>query len=88
MKFRVPNKENHYALWDWLAKNPRRQRQEWPGFVTLERLGIFRAWCFACLEFKGCSTCPVAIDGFCKRFLTWDKNRSRENAIAIRDSWK
>ena len=44
MKFSAPAKENHFALWNWLAKNPEENRIDWPGWETMQRLfGVPRA---------------------------------------------
>jgi hypothetical protein len=65
MKFRVPNKENHYALWDWLSRNPvmpdgsLSEKTDWPGYETImdnENLHVrypehlAEYACFACQE--------------------------------------
>jgi hypothetical protein len=69
MKFRVPNKENHYALWDWLSRNPESEKKGWPGYWTIMRnmnkivmnyAGHFGVHaCFACQEAGiECPQCP------------------------------
>lgn len=68
MKFTAPNKENHYALWDWLARNPEKEKRDWPGLKTMERLGldIPNNYCFLCGEYNAddfngddCYGCPL-----------------------------
>lgn len=61
-KLRLLLKENHEALWNWLAKNPDKEKIQWPGWRTISillDLGILqngqsslRFHCFAC-EKKG-----------------------------------
>jgi hypothetical protein len=62
MKYSLPLKENHEALWNWLADNPDCSKLEWPGWDTIRKLRdsktikegelslFFR--CFACEEKK------------------------------------
>ncbi len=35
MKLSLPLKENHEALWNWLAENPHAGKFDWPGFTTI-----------------------------------------------------
>lgn len=72
MKFSVPLKENHKALWNWLAKNPDKEKHDWPGWKTILGLNAYplpswaiRNECFACGEASaemlgslGCEKCP------------------------------
>ena len=39
-------KQKHYELWDWLAKNPDKEKWEWEGFKDIEV--VIDRWCFAC----------------------------------------
>lgn len=65
---KIDYKRSHEGLWNWLAKNPRKMKEDWPGWKTLENLKIDYGWghCFAC-EFVGynikkgrrCDKCPV-----------------------------
>lgn len=60
-KFSAPNKENHKALWTWLARNPRKDKCDWPGWEGMAKLGITipQAHCFLCEEGFSChSKCP------------------------------
>jgi hypothetical protein len=60
------NKENHYALWNWLMENPNKEKADWPGFQTMKQLRKQRppAYCFLCEEFPSACTnqegkCPL-----------------------------
>lgn len=57
-------KQKHYELWDWLSKNPDKEKEDW--FALDKNKGIKVANdCFACqfdLEAKGnrtCTRCPI-----------------------------
>jgi len=65
MKFSVPLKENHKALWNWLAKNPDKEKRHWPGWKTIEKVNtgeyseLLWMMCFACEEcVMDCRKCP------------------------------
>ena len=68
-KYSVPLKENHRALWTWIGNNPGKDKFDWPGWKTLEKLGIdIDCQCFACQDttnrFPGLkNVCPVCILG-------------------------
>ncbi|AZF89959.1 hypothetical protein [Methanosarcina virus MetMV] len=55
-------KKKHESLWKWLAKNPKKEKKDWPGF----KKSFVPDWeCFAC-DFAGrdesgrsCHKCPV-----------------------------
>ncbi len=51
----------HYLMWDWLSKNPRREKSEWPGWYTIEKyVRDPPNHCFLCLLYnKDCSICPL-----------------------------
>jgi hypothetical protein len=66
MKLSTPTRENHEALWNWLAKNPEKEKWDWPGFKTMLTLGIKhpRTSCFLCEDIHiGCyynsAPCPL-----------------------------
>jgi hypothetical protein len=61
MKLRIPLKENHWALWNWLAKNPvvggrLTYKEDWPGPKTIrthqttfpDDRHFYENNCFAC----------------------------------------
>ena len=104
MKIKIPNKENHYALWNWLANHPDKWQKEWPGFKTLKRLrNKIVSHCFACAEneklngFKSynCTDkCPLYLTEACKEDLNdWHdaygvKYERERLAKIIRDAWE
>lgn len=105
MKFSAPNKENHYALWMWLHRNPvihegrLTEKDDWPGFATMERLGIQLpdGYCFACEEcFCDCSRCPITPQGSARcangLYAWWvDEYRPTDRAKyakMIAEAWK
>ncbi len=72
MKLRVYNKLSHEGLWGWLGNNPEKDKEAWPGFVTMRKLKLKLpfVFCFACAEagYKTryrarykyyCQNCPV-----------------------------
>jgi hypothetical protein len=61
MKLKLDYKKCHEGLWNWLAKNPDKRKEEWPGFKTMEILGLEHPLmsCFACAVFKHCKECQV-----------------------------
>ena len=97
----VPNKENHYALWNWLAENPKKEKSQWPGFQTMIKLDIKLPVmeCFACEEIDvQCFKCPLSKANACSQhrnesaYWKWnstiiDAERTRL-ALIIRDAWK
>ena len=46
----MSNRDNHVALWHWLASTCSECKQEWPGFAAWEDRGESFNGCFACLE--------------------------------------
>jgi hypothetical protein len=74
VKFSLPLKENHKALWNWLADNPWNEKQkrlnekgDWPGYKTIMRRGLHRTLPYP-IHFKGnlCFACQATpIDGYC-----------------------
>jgi len=79
MKLSFPTKENHKALWLWLAKNPERDRREWPGFETIRKLTgkEFYCNCFLCEDpffSADCfNNCPLhGCHGGTRVFVMWD----------------
>jgi hypothetical protein len=96
LKLHVPYKENHWALWNWLANNPDKDKDDWPGWKTMESLGISIpfASCFLCEMFPldDCTDCPLAFcvsptrGGVLNRWLDTEDAKERINlAIQIRD---
>jgi hypothetical protein len=65
MKVKIDYKKLHKGMWEWLAKNPKKEKCQWPGFRTIHKLGfsIPDNDCFAC-EFTGSKG---RIDGDCKK---------------------
>ena len=73
MKLTIPLKENHEALWNWLADHPGKSKYDWPGKETIGKYNIklphdfyFRVHtCFACQatpvddDVFVCAKCPV-----------------------------
>lgn len=59
----------HWRLWDWLAKNPNRPKQDWPEWDNY----IVLNWCFACdcahdaadSSDLFCSYCPLHWPTYC-----------------------
>ena len=101
MKISVPNKENHYALWNWLAEHPTKGKSNWPGFKTLSNLDAMpEITCFACIEYDhDCDFCPLRKAAACSSgykpsiaFWQWknarDKKERTRLALLIRDAWK
>ena len=42
-------KKYHRLMWRWLARNPEREKADWPGMEIIEeRYGETRFYCFAC----------------------------------------
>mgnify|MGYP001558530655 CR=1 FL=1 len=101
-KFTIPFKENHRALWLWLAAHPRAWKEGWPGWKTIkEYTGLDMtsySYCFLCKVHvrihQWCEECPL---GNCFRQLNnlyWQWNReinfSKRSALAIQiaNCWK
>jgi len=103
IKLSVPNKENHYAMWNWLAENPTESKYRWPGHETIYRLGARydvkgrnNSTCFLCME-SGCNLCPLSklSGGGCLiqgPYHDWGETSDSEErtrlALIIRDCWK
>ena len=59
-------KRNHYELWDWLSKNPDKQKKDWFSLEQNMDKDVF-ANCYACefaflvnrSETRICSFCPL-----------------------------
>ena len=54
----------HWRLWDWLAKNPTKQKADWPGWINYPN-GVLMN-CFACSStapsmdtLPSCKRCPL-----------------------------
>ena len=102
MKLSAPNKENHYALWNWLSENPGKEKRDWPGFKTMERLGIKIQpnRCFMCVDFScnsGCRGCPYVLKFKFQCFnggpylglgRSMDSRGNADRKKQIRDCWK
>jgi len=102
-KFSLPLKENHIALWTWLAKHPEKTKDEWPGWETIESLGYgcpeIESLCFA---YELCNrSCPVVFgDGirhhcvdnaksFYRKWLDADNPKDRTKyALLIANGWR
>jgi hypothetical protein len=62
---RIDYKRSHEGLWNWLAKNPKKRKRDWPGWKTMEKyeIPIPINHCFACEYSDGyvadCNKCPV-----------------------------
>lgn len=63
-------KDAHYRLWDWLSKNPGKDKKDWPGWdATTPLCGIFQGKrikhrCFMCEWYAadhrgGCDACAI-----------------------------
>jgi hypothetical protein len=93
MKVKLYLKKCHEALWNWLAKNPDKDKGDWPGWKTISflyRKGLLiepipiGLKCFACV-YGSCSKCPVVFSPSGKRdceplysfFYSWIKSRSK-----------
>lgn len=61
MRYKIPLKENHIAMWNWLAKHPTKEKENWPGHEVIYRLVEEKkakfninafSWhhCFACMN--------------------------------------
>ena len=52
------NHTKHVELWNWLAENPGRFKDEWPGFDCED--DIPERCCYACeATYNGCIACPI-----------------------------
>jgi hypothetical protein len=47
-KGKVFNHTAHRELWDWLAKNPGKGKEDWPGWIGIDKDDIPPAYCYAC----------------------------------------
>lgn len=75
-------KQKHYELWDWLSKNPDKQKWEWEEFDNIELIDLY---CFAC-QFvvevaalndclNDCDFCPLGRENIgcgCGLFNHWE----------------
>lgn len=94
----MTNHEAHIALWDYLAKNPGKTKEEWP-YWPMHQNVIDYSRCFACFDCDlDCDYCPLqwGEDRSCRgnRSLYWAyrtaSGKKRKNlAKQIRDlEWK
>lgn len=96
IKYAVPLKQNHWALWNWLANHPEKLKVDWPGWRTLYRLGIHvMPFCFFCVAFENCHRCPLrSCQSIHPRsiYSRWaratDLTERTALAIRIRDAWQ
>lgn len=89
-------KKQHYELWDWLAKNPAENEQDWRGYEKLDRI-LYILCRFCEPEFHGdfdCYCCPLREnmgyerDEYNKWYYSKDNDERAKLAIKIRDlSW-
>ena len=72
----------HWRLWDWLAKNPTKQKADWPGWVNYPN-GVLMN-CFACS-----STAPsMATLPSCQRCpLNWPYDRCHGTPDMLYEAW-
>ncbi len=53
-------KQLHYDLWNWLANNPGKEKDDWPGWAMIKKnYGRVANLCFACEYFEECELCPL-----------------------------
>ena len=71
-KIEITERNGHYwhlRLWDWLSKNPKRGKKDWPGWKYIDENKI-PAHCFACFiaakrhgtthfYVQRCAECPL-----------------------------
>jgi len=104
MKLKLDYKKCHEGLWGWLAKNPDKEKEDWPGFKTIDKFNLDIPFhlCFACeIGFKYDCICPVDFgveDGFivCKNdqnsyYYKWLITHGQERsqyAKLIANGWK
>ncbi len=104
MKYSIPLKENHVALWMWLSRNPKKEKEDWPGFDTIARVGLSlpENECFACQyccdRGLSCKQCPVdwspryCVTNRRSLFFLWERakcNIDRSRlAKQIAEAWK
>ena len=86
-------RQRHMALWRWLARNPRAEKRDWPGWVWNggECKDEELTRCFACSLTAGiCGQCPVewCSQGSCyvSEFGEWDSSEDNtfRSAIALK----
>ena len=90
----------HRELWDWLSKNPKKEKWEWPGWENFDEHWTRRnMFCFACagsdccdaclIDWPGVDCCNAEEDDDKGLFSLWDrcKNNSERTRLAeqIRD---
>lgn len=65
----------HHKLWDWLAKNPKKEKYEWPEWERFERLNPqLHEYCFACMVTSdSCEKCVLMWPGRTCSYLTEDE---------------
>lgn len=78
--------ELHWLLWDWLAENPKKDKEDWPGWDNSVDADC---GCFVC-EYvnrrldSNCKSCPCY--NFCADPICWGTiHRQWTNAIFIED---
>ncbi len=50
--------ELHRKLWDWLAKNPGKEKHDWPEWDNYSPYEpLYNSYCFACMVSEDCATC-------------------------------
>lgn len=104
VRYRIPLKENHKALYNWLAENPDKSKKDWPGFETLmDKFNlVIPARCFACATtlHPECLGCPINLSKevmsccintnhpFYKMGRSETKEERTKYALEVRDMWK
>ena len=80
----------HWRLWDWLAKNPTKQKADWPGWVNYPN-GVLMN-CFACSStapnmdtLPSCKRCPLPSCQRCP--LNWPYGRCHGTPDRLYTAW-
>jgi len=63
MKLDASDEKKHVALWKWLAKNPNKEKWQWPHFREMQKAGLPHptAGCFLCRIHESRDTdCTIA----------------------------
>ena len=84
MSERIFNHTAHKALWDWLSKNPKKNKHDWPGWrYNGGDLEVGINGCFACES----TVCDGRID--CARCpLIWPKGSDSDCEDDIYHDWR
>lgn len=72
----------HRELWDWLSKNPGKNKDDWPGWESVNtfsaefkgKLIPFR--CFMCAWYEhngGCYMCPLDCNNRFGEYMAWER---------------